>query len=65
MVRIVIDPERCEVAGECIYNHPDYFEWGEDDLPIVLIAEMGNDNDRRHAEQAIAGCPSGAISTRG
>lgn len=60
--RIVIDLEACIMAGECVYNHPAYFEFGDDDLPVVLRPEIGGDDDRLHAEQAISVCPSGAIS---
>ena len=61
-MRIVLDSDRCEVAGECVYNHPSYFGWSDGDLPVVLRAEIDTADDQRHAEQAIAGCPSGAIS---
>jgi ferredoxin len=60
--RIIIDLERCIMAGECIYNHPDHFAFGDDDLPEVLRPDINDDADRLHATQAIGVCPSGAIS---
>ena len=60
---LVVDPDRCVLSGECIYNHPAYFTWSEDDstavpsTPVIATAD-----DLRHAEQAAAVCPAGAIS---
>ncbi len=62
IVRIVIDTERCVMAGECVYNHPRLFAWGESDLPRVRIAELHADADRLEARQAAEVCPSGAIT---
>ena len=65
MARLEIDPEKCILAGECIYNHPDYFAWADDDTRVAVIKpNPENDEDRLHAEQAIALCPGGAISLR-
>jgi len=61
--RIVIDLETCIMAGECVYNHPEHFAFGgDDDLPMVLRADIVDDDDRLHATQAVSVCPSGAIS---
>ena len=60
--RIVIDLERCIMAGECVYNHPDHFAFGDEDLPVVLRPDIDGDDDMVHATQAISVCPSGAIS---
>ncbi len=61
--RLVIDAEKCILAGECIYNHPEYFGWDDDDTAIaVLKPEIVTDDDAVHAEQAISLCPGGAIS---
>ena len=63
MPRLVIDTDRCIMAGECIYNHPDYFGWGEDDtVAEVLKPGVESAEDELHAEQAIGLCPGGAIS---
>lgn len=60
---IVIDESRCIVAGECIYNHPDYFAWSEDgSVAVVIKPEIVDDADQLHADQAVSMCPGGAIS---
>jgi ferredoxin len=61
-VRIQIDTDRCAMAGECIYNHPRLFEWGDDDLPRVRVGELHGESDRLEARQAAEVCPSGAIT---
>ena len=59
---IVVD-DRCIMAGECIYNHPAYFAWNDDDSAArVIRPAISTDADRTHADQAMSTCPSGAIS---
>lgn len=60
--RIVIDLDACIMAGECIYNHPEVFAFGDDDFPVVLRPEVADDAAEVAAHQAISVCPSGAIS---
>ncbi|MGI9621932.1 MAG: ferredoxin [Acidimicrobiales bacterium] len=61
-MRIEIDLERCILAGECIYNHPDLFEWNPQDQPVALRPEVDDETDMRAVRQAASVCPSGAIS---
>lgn len=61
--RIVIDEEKCILAGECLYNHPDYFAWNDEETAaVVLKAEIADDDDELHAGQAASLCPGGAIA---
>ena len=61
--RLVVDADRCVLAGECVYNHPDHFTWSDDGSTSVPSSpRIDDDDDLRHAEQAISVCPSGAIS---
>ncbi len=61
-MRIEIDLERCILAGECIYNHPQLFEWSSEDQPVALRPQIDAEADIKEARQAAAVCPSGAIS---
>ncbi len=61
-MRIVLDRERCISAGECCYNHPDLFRFGEDDIPVVLVPEPVTAAQQLEADQAAEVCPSGAIT---
>ena len=61
--RIVIDDELCLLSGECVYNHPDYFRWNDDDTAALVVKpDIVTDADEVHAQQAIPICPGGAIS---
>lgn len=61
--RLVIDQNTCVMSGECIYNHPDHFAWSDDGSSSATVTpELTSDDDLRHAEQAVAVCPAGAIS---
>jgi ferredoxin len=61
-MKVLIDKERCMMAGECCYNHPWLFSFGEDDYPEVLVSELSTEQQRKEARQSIQVCPSGAIS---
>lgn len=61
--RLVVDAGRCVLSGECIHNHPDHFAWSDDgSTAIAALPAIDTDDDLRHAEQAVAVCPAGAIS---
>ncbi|MEM9036117.1 MAG: ferredoxin [Actinomycetota bacterium] len=61
--RIVIDAGSCVMSGECIYNHPDHFDWSEDgSVAEVLRSVIEGEDDLRHGEQAAEVCPGAAIS---
>ena len=61
-MKLSIDADTCISSGECCYNHPDLFQFGEDNVPVVLVADVATERQRVEALQAIEVCPSGAIS---
>jgi ferredoxin len=61
-MKVVIDKERCMMAGECCYNHPWLFAFGDDDFPVVQSVEITSEQQRKEARQSVQVCPSGAIS---
>jgi ferredoxin len=60
-MRVTIDLDKCVMAGECVYNHPGLFEFGDDDLPRIKVADLTGDDEKKGARQAREVCPSGAI----
>ena len=60
--RIAIDLDRCIMAGECVYNHPEMFRFDDEGLPVVTVEGIDTDARRVEADQAVEVCPSGAIS---
>lgn len=61
-MRVEIDLELCIFAGECVYNHPELFEWSDDDHPMALKPQVTEETDIAAVRQAISLCPSGAIA---
>tara|TARA_Y100001960_G_C14007394_1_gene509763 strand:+ start:153 stop:350 length:198 start_codon:yes stop_codon:yes gene_type:complete len=59
-MKLIIDSEKCILAGECYYNHPELFRQGVDGVPIALDAQVSKDQ-AIHANQAVEVCPAGAI----
>lgn len=61
-MRVAIDLERCHLAGECVYNHPKLFAFGDDGQPHALVERCDSATQQLAARQAAEVCPSGAIS---
>jgi len=64
-VKVKVDPDKCIMAGECYYNHPELFKMADDGMPVVLVDESDDAVIRKHAEEAAEVCPSGAIEIEG
>ena len=60
-MRIVLDESKCSSLGMCESVAPDFFEVGDDGALAVLRPEVGED-DRALLEQAVAACPTAALS---
>jgi ferredoxin len=61
-MKVNIDLEKCYMSGECYYNHPELFKMDNDGFPVVLVDEIKDPELRKHAEDAVAVCPSAAIA---
>ena len=61
-MRVTVDLAKCIMAGECCYNHPWLFVFGEEGYPDVKVAVLTTDQEKKEAEQARQVCPSGAIT---
>ena len=59
---ISIDFHKCIKAGECYYNHPDLFGAGDSGFPILIKRQAETVLDVREAGEAVAVCPSRAIT---
>jgi len=60
-MKLSVDMEKCIMAGECRYNHPELFELGDDGYPVLPKTEITSDSDILAAEQAAEVCPAQAI----
>jgi ferredoxin len=61
-MKVVVDLDKCILAGECYYNHPELFKMGENGQPVVLVDEINDAELQRHAREAAEVCPAVAIS---
>ncbi|MBL1075987.1 ferredoxin [Nocardia sp. 2] len=61
--RLVVDRERCIGAGMCALLAPDVFDQDEDDGQVLLLDPTAP-ADRSDLREAVAACPSGAITFR-
>ena len=60
-MRIVLDPAKCSSIGMCESVAPDVFEIGDDGALTVLAPEQPEDR-RSLVQEAVASCPTGALS---
>ena len=60
-MRIVLDETKCSSLGMCESVAPDYFEVGDDGALDILDATPPEDQ-RALIEEAVAACPTGALS---
>ena len=59
-MKVLVDKEKCFMSGECYYNHPELFRMNDDGYPEVIENQL-NEDLLRQAEEAVAGCPAGAL----
>lgn len=57
---VEVDQDECMSSGKCVANHPDTFDFDDDELVVLTPnAAMASDEAKLHAAQ---NCPSGAIT---
>jgi ferredoxin len=60
-MHVTVDNDTCIGAGECALTCPEVF--GQDEEGYVVLLDPGPDDSLRpQVEEAVAGCPSGAIA---
>ena len=59
-MRVLVDLNRCESYGQCVYAAPEVFRWhGQESLEFVYQPDDGH---REQVERAAAACPVQAIT---
>lgn len=61
MKKIKVDFDRCQSNGLCESIAPGHFEVDDDDF-LQILDENVSDDDLAQVEQAVAACPTSAIS---
>lgn len=60
-MRISVDRDACMGCGICVLAAPAIFTQ-DDDGTVVLLLEDVPETERAAAEEAVMGCPAGAIT---
>ncbi len=60
-MRVHVDPTKCSGIGLCEMTAPAIFEIGDDGQSQVINPDPP-DSERSAAEEAVSGCPTGAVS---
>lgn len=60
-MKVVVDRAKCTSLGNCEAIAPAHFEVGEDG-DLVILREDVPGEDRAEVDQAIAACPTAALS---
>lgn len=60
-MKIVLDETKCSSLGMCESVAPDFFEVG-DDGALQLLDEAPPEDKRALIEEAVAACPTAALS---
>lgn len=60
-MKIVLDESKCSSLGMCESIAPDFFEVG-DDGALAVLDDTPPEDQRALIEQAVASCPTGALS---
>lgn len=59
-LRVEVDQDECMSSGKCVANHPDTFDFDNDELVVLTeSASLASDEVKIHAAR---NCPSGAIT---
>jgi ferredoxin len=61
-MKISADRGVCIGAGNCVLTAPEVFDQSEDDGTVVLLEANPGEEHRSAVEEAVAICPSGAIT---
>lgn len=61
MSRLRVDRELCEGYANCVFQAPDVFDLGDDNIVALLAGDIGEADHERIAE-AVASCPVSALS---
>jgi ferredoxin len=62
VMKIRVDPALCEGHGECVAAAPEFFDFGEDDGAVHILADPLDEVSQARARGAERVCPVGAIS---
>jgi ferredoxin len=60
-MKVVVDPQRCVGAGQCVWVAPRVFDQRPQDGVVVLLQPRPGPDDEPYAREAAHLCPARAI----
>lgn len=63
-MRLRIDRDLCEGYANCVFQAPDVFDLGDDNVVVLRVADIG-EAERERVAEAVASCPVAALSLDG
>lgn len=64
-MEIIIDRPKCCGAGQCVMAAPEVFDQDEEGVAFLIAENAPYDDHLDAIREAIASCPTGAISISG
>lgn len=61
MSKLTVDRELCEGYANCVFQAPDIFDLGDDNIVVIRAANVAA-ADYSRVEEAVASCPVAALS---
>jgi len=61
MMRVRVDPNKCEGHGTCVDASPEIFQFEDDDVVKVLDPEPSDPAIQKSVTRAVSVCPVAAI----
>jgi ferredoxin len=60
MSRLRVDRDLCEGYGNCVFQAPDVFDLGDDNV-VTLLKDDIDESGRVRIEEAVESCPVAAL----
>lgn len=61
MSRLRADRDLCEGYANCVFQVPEVFDLGDDNIVVLQTRDIG-EADRERVAEAVASCPVAALS---
>jgi ferredoxin len=63
-MKITANRDVCVGAGNCAFTAPELFDQDENDGTVLVIKDVPTPGEEESAREAVAFCPSGALTIK-
>ena len=60
MSRLRVDRDLCEGYANCVFQAPDVFDLGDDNIVVIQVQDI-SEAERERVAEAVASCPVAAL----